>query len=142
MQKIAKKYGIKSEFSLADCLFSLLPWDRVFFYGDLWAGKSTFIRHLLRSHFHNGELNVRSPSYTYYERYHDTEKNIDIYHCDLYRVEDLWTFASIGGDEIVQDEQNIMLIEWPEMLEEYIEPTKIVRIELKEDWTREIEIIG
>jgi tRNA threonylcarbamoyladenosine biosynthesis protein TsaE len=139
MQNLYKKFLIEDEFSLEDCLFSLLPWDRVFFYGDLGAGKSTFIRHLLRRQFDNQSLTVRSPTYTYYEKYKD-DISPAIYHFDLYRIEDYFWFISIGGEEIMDNESNIMLIEWPELLEWIIEPTKIVRIELKEDGTREITI--
>ncbi len=139
MQEIDRKYVIKEEFSLEDCLFSLLPWDRVFFYGDLGAGKSTFIRHLLRKYYDESSLVVRSPTYTYYEKYMRDNFPI-VYHCDLYRVDNYDGFVSIGGEEILDDNSNILLIEWPELLEWRVKPTKIVKIKLNKDGMREIVI--
>jgi tRNA threonylcarbamoyladenosine biosynthesis protein TsaE len=139
MQKNTQSFIIKDEFSLEQCHFPLLIWDRVFFYGDLGAWKSTFIRSLLRKISNNQNLIVRSPTYTYYEKY-VFDNYPPIYHCDLYRIEDYDTFVSIGGEEIADDEKNIMLIEWPERLEWRVIPTKIVRLELKENCEREISI--
>ncbi len=140
MQKIDTQSIIYNEFSLEDLVFSLIPWDRVFFYGDLGAWKSTFIRHILRKQLKNPDLSVRSPTYTYYERYSDTANNANIYHFDLYRIEDFSGFTSIGGEEIAADEKNIMLIEWPERIEGYIEPTRVVRITLWEKDERIFQI--
>lgn len=80
---------------------------------------------------------MRSPTYTYYERY-GTEPYI--YHMDLYRLEDVAWFASIWGLEILQDPTAILLIEWPEILESSIEPTKVVKIQSTGWDERKIEI--
>jgi Threonylcarbamoyl adenosine biosynthesis protein TsaE len=85
-------------------------------------------------------LVVRSPTYTYYQKYSkivgSSDSRIDetnsssvpdhptilpssypaIYHMDLYRLEDYDIFVSIGGEEIAEDPTTIMLIEWPEIL--------------------------
>lgn len=82
----------------------------------------------------NPNLIVRSPTYTYYQKY-DT-----IYHCDLYRLEDYSTWISIGGEEIAQDPDSIMLIEWPEIFGSSITPTKTVSIEMMETGERRVII--
>lgn len=133
MQKNTITYTIKDEKWLDECLFSLLPWDRVFFYGDLGTWKSTFIRHLLRKEFKDPKLVVKSPTYTYFEKYIHPESGVSIYHFDLYRVEDYATFISIWWDEILENKENIVLVEWPEILGENIKPTKKVEIEVKEN---------
>ncbi len=135
MQTNSKRIIIPDEFYLDKYLFPLMPWDRIFFYGDLWAGKSTFIRHLLRKHFHNPGLVVRSPTYTYYQKYASQNP---IYHFDLYRIEDIETFFSIGGMEIMENVNNIVLIEWPKMLEEIVKPTKRIFLRILEDDAREM----
>ncbi len=143
MQEIDTKSVIYDEFSLEDFVFSLIPWDRVFFYGDLGAGKSTFIRYILRKELASPDLIVRSPTYTYYEKYQQENPKANIYHFDLYRIEDYSGFVSIWGEEIAEDERSIMLIEWPEKVEGYITPTKVVRMELREsDGARIIAIEG
>lgn len=69
MQKNILEYIISDERDLHTILFDLVPGDRIFFTGDLGVGKSTFIRYLLRKHMNNENLVVRSPTYTYYQKY-------------------------------------------------------------------------
>lgn len=84
-----------TEQSLMENIFPLKNGDRIFFHGDLWAWKSTFIRALLRKHLSNQDLIVRSPTYTYFQKYGD-----NIYHFDLYRLDSLDDFFHIWGDDI------------------------------------------
>ena len=65
---------------------------------------------------------------------------LNIYHMDLYRLEDYSTWVSIGGEEIAQDSDSIMLIEWPEILDDSVTPTKKISIEVMEDGERKIRI--
>lgn len=135
MQKSTQKYIIHDEKELDDIDMSLTPWDRIFFVWDLGAGKSTFIRHILRKHMNDPILVVRSPTYTYYQKY-----STSIYHFDLYRLEDYDTFVSIGGEEILGDSCTIALIEWPEILWDAVTYTKKISIKVLEDGGREIII--
>lgn len=135
MQKSTQKYIIQDEKELDDIDISLTAWDRVFFVWDLGAGKSTFIRHILRKYLDDATLIVRSPTYTYYQKY-----GTDIYHFDLYRLEDYDTFVSIGGEEILEDTDTIALIEWPEILGDTVQYTKKISIEMMEDGRREVII--
>ncbi len=141
-QKILQKGVIHSEESLGEYVFSLSPWEKVFFYGDLGSGKSTFIRYILRKYFKNPELVVRSPTYTYYQKYElwgeDSEKLPLVYHFDLYRIEDISTLHSIGAMEIFENPNSIALIEWPELIEDFVQPTKKVSIQILEDGNREL----
>ena len=77
---------------------------------------------MIRDHLKNTSLSITSPTYTYYKRYGD------ICHFDLYRITDYDTFVQIGGEEILDDSENICLVEWPEILEGKYTPTKTVRI--------------
>ena len=81
----------------------------VFLTGELGAGKTTLVRGLLRGMGYSGV--VKSPTYTLLEPY-----NIDgqeIYHFDLYRVNDPQELEFVGFDEIV-DGPGLKLFEWPE----------------------------
>jgi tRNA threonylcarbamoyl adenosine modification protein YjeE len=89
MQKRREEFLISHEKELDKIAFPLLGGDVIFFRGDLGSGKSTFIRSLLRRHFENQDLIVRSPTYTYYQSYEN------IYHFDLYRIEDPSVWMSI-----------------------------------------------
>ena len=62
-------FTILDEKSLENIIFPLASGDRIFLTGDLGAGKSTFTRALLRHHFSDPDLVVRSPTYTYYQKY-------------------------------------------------------------------------
>ena len=134
MQKTLEEYHIFEEKELDNIPFSLVPWEKIFFYGDLWSGKSTFIRSILRRHFGDENLVVRSPTYIYYQQYGN------IFHFDLYRVDSPAIWDSLGGEEILANTQNILLIEWPEVMGEYIIPTKKVFLKREEDGSRTIQI--
>lgn len=163
MQKSVQKYTIHNEKELDDINISLTPGDRIYFYGDLGTGKTTFIRSILRRCMDDPSLIVRSPTYTYYQRYSqeiagtkeigDREISRDtlpptsyilppVYHFDLYRLEDYDTFISIGGEEILSDTSTIALIEWPEILGNSMSYTKKISIMMMDDGSREIEVIS
>ncbi len=127
MQKNTHTFRIFDEKSLDNVVFPLVKWDKIFFYGDLWAGKTTFIRALLRKHFDDNSIVVRSPTYTYYQEY--SRPNFSkIFHFDLYRLDDLENFYLIGGNEILDNPDSIALIEWPEILWDSIKPNKKITI--------------
>ncbi len=135
MQTNTVEYIIRDEKELDEIAFDLISWDRIFFVWDLGVGKSTFIRYLLRRYTNNPKLIVRSPTYTYYQKYDS------VYHFDLYRIEDYTTWVSIWWEEINQSVDSIMLIEWPEILEGSIIPNKKISIELLENGDRKVNIV-
>lgn len=119
------------------------------------------IRHILRKYLNNPTLVVRSPTYTYYQKYSkeivgtkeienrgETKENLPptsyllppVYHFDLYRLEDYETWVSIGGEEIAEDPTTIMLIEWPEILGDRVQYTQKVSIELMETGERKVVV--
>ncbi len=104
MQNTTEKYLINEEKWLDDISLSLIPWDKIFFYGDLGAGKTTYIRKLIQRYLHDTSIVVRSPTYTYYSLY-EKEGFFPIYHFDLYRLESVEVFFSIGGMEILEQKK-------------------------------------
>ena len=115
---------------------TLTSWDIVFLYGDLAAGKTTLSKSLIQNLLWT-KTDIKSPTYTYYNKYWE-----HIYHFDLYRLSNYDEFFAIGGEEILENRANICLIEWPEILTWYVTPT--IEIHLRKtakDDEREIEVI-
>jgi tRNA threonylcarbamoyl adenosine modification protein YjeE len=81
------------------------------------------VQQLIRHHLKNDSLTITSPTYTYYQKYGD-----NLYHFDLYRATTLEDILRIGADDILEDDRNICLIEWPEIIKDIVTPTKIVDI--------------
>lgn len=126
-------YRIYSPEELDTINLDLKKWDRIFFYGDLGVWKTTFIRSILRKYLADPLLNVRSPTYTYFQKYGE-----HIYHFDLYRIEDEETFFLIGGQDIWDSPDTICLIEWPERVEQTHPATKTVTLQKLSDSSRDI----
>lgn len=127
-----KRYTLKE---ISELPLSLIPGDIVFLHGDLAAGKTTLSKHLIQTLLWE-TTDIKSPTYTYYHKYSD-----HIYHFDLYRLSNYDEFFAIGGEEIVENPNNICLIEWPEILSGYITPTfEIFLKKTDRDDEREIEI--
>ncbi len=77
--------------------------------GELGAGKTTFVRGLLRALGHTGA--VRSPTYTLVEPYEVGGQRV--LHLDLYRLAGAADLTTLGlRDEL--DDATLLLVEWPE----------------------------
>lgn len=114
--------------------------------GELGAGKTTFIKGFARGL--GVKETITSPTYVFARSY-SFEPIIrlgfhkdTLYHLDLYRLErpDDKTLRSFGFEEILNDENGIVLIEWAERLEdaESGNYTKINFDYLSEDTSRKV----
>lgn len=107
---------------------SLKPGDVVTLYGELGAGKTTFVRGIANA-FQNEDL-VQSPTFTYLNIY---EASIPLYHFDLYRIRDTEHFLQMGFLEFLENKEGICLIEWPERIFDLLgENQKKIHIQHKE----------
>ena len=95
--------------------------------GDLGAGKTLFVSGLLK--FYNMKDEVSSPTFTIVNEY-DLKEGLKLFHFDVYRLNSPEEFLAIGGEEFF--EQGICLIEWGEMIEEYL-PNDVLKIKIEKD---------
>lgn len=79
-------------------------------YGTLGVGKSTFSRYFIQSLV--GNIDVPSPTFTLVQTY--SFDDFDIYHYDMYRLNNFEEAYELGIDEAFYNAVN--LIEWPEKI--------------------------
>ena len=119
----------------------------VFLYGDLGAGKTTFVRAFLQSF--DLQIKVKSPTYTLVEPYSilvkdfenvNINKQLSVYHFDLYRLIDSLELYDIGIEEYLS--KGVSFIEWPNKGEEVLpDPDIEIKIEHAGD-EREVSIFS
>lgn len=86
--------------------------------GDLGAGKTTLTKGIAAGLGAAREDDVTSPTFTLVHKY---EGSTRVYHVDLYRIEDLHDFETLGLEDIFS-EQAVVIVEWPD------------RLKLRTDW--------
>ncbi len=105
------------------------------FYGEMGAGKTTFIKALCD--VLGVEDIVNSPTFTIINEYR-TESDDSIYHFDFYRINKIEEVLDIGFEEYLYGD-GLLLMEWPEKIEPLLpENTLRVSVKVNEDGSREI----
>ena len=97
-------------------------------YGGLGAGKTTFIQGLAKGLGIRGR--VLSPTFIFIRPY-KLSKGYKFYHVDLYRLDSEKDVEAIGLNEILQDKNAIVAIEWPEKIENLL-PKGMISIKIEE----------
>ena len=100
--------------------------------GDLGSGKTKFTEGILEYFGFKDEIS--SPTFTIVNEH--TSDKINVYHFDVYRLEDSDEFLAIGGDEYF--EKGISIIEWGEIIDDVL-PSDAIRIEFSRDLENENE---
>ena len=88
--------------------------DRVYLQGPLGAGKTTFVRGVVRGLGHPDPREVASPTFALHHRYEGGRLPVD--HLDLYRLPAPVDLFSEGLDTVIEDRDAVTFIEWPERL--------------------------
>ena len=94
--------------------------------GELGAGKTKFTEGFL-SYF-GLENEISSPTFTIVNEY--INEKVNIYHFDVYRLEDIDEFYAIGGEEYFS--KGICIIEWGEIIKDAL-PEHYIKIDIKKD---------
>jgi tRNA threonylcarbamoyladenosine biosynthesis protein TsaE len=117
----------------------LPPNSIICFYGDLGAGKTTFIKGLVSGAIGSPPEAVNSPTFVYLNIYEGTQT---VYHFDLYRLRDSDEFLSMGFDEYLFC-GGICCIEWSEKIAGLL-PSGCIEVHLEhvEESVRQIKILN
>lgn len=100
--------------------------DIIVLSGDLGSGKTKFTEGFLK--YFNLENEISSPTFTIVNEYKN--KDINIYHFDVYRLEDSEEFYAIGGEEYFNS--GICIIEWGELIKDAL-PNDYIHISFERD---------
>ena len=83
--------------------------------GDLGAGKTTLVKGIAEAFNAAAQEDVTSPTFTLVHEYRGPERTL--YHIDLYRIDTERELYTLGLDDLIGEEGNILLIEWGEKFE-------------------------
>ena len=102
---------------------SLQGYEVIAFFGDLGAGKTTFIKGLFCALTGFSPDEISSPTFNYLHIY---EGRVPVYHFDLYRLTAAEQFEGAGFSEYFQM-GGVCCLEWAEKIENKL-PAKTIRI--------------
>ena len=109
------------------------------FYGEMGAGKTTFINALCRRLGVEDDM-TNSPSFAIINEYRSDTTAELIYHFDLYRLENIDEALEIGVEDYF-DSGALCFLEWPERIADIL-PDDTVRVDIRvnDDLSRDIII--
>jgi tRNA threonylcarbamoyl adenosine modification protein YjeE len=106
---------------MIDIAGALKPGDSVTLSGDLGAGKTTFVRALIRYLSGNEAIEVPSPTFTLMQSYDLPQ--FPLVHADLYRLSGAAEMSELGFDDLPEDA--VVMMEWPDRAAGSLPPDRL-----------------
>jgi len=111
----------------------------VILHGDLGAGKTTLVKGIAEGLDAASQDDVTSPTFTLIHEYRGPE--VMLYHVDLYRIDTQRELETLGLDELLAADGNLVLIEWGEKFPRFVtECDAEIRIERTNDNDRKFTV--
>ncbi len=128
-QKIASKLAKRLKKGEVLCLF-----------GDLGGGKTTFVQGLAKGL--RIKRNVTSPSFVLMRKYSVKDHLLtNLYHIDCYRIKSYKEILDIGFNEILEDKNAVIAIEWADKVKEILPKERLdIKFEFVDEATRKIDL--
>lgn len=115
-------------------------------YGDLGAGKTTFVKGLAEGY--GIKEHITSPTFTLMNIYKISTSVLNLpsviknlIHIDTYRLKNQDELIEIGAEDYIGKDDTISIIEWPEKIEELIKDKITIKININHLQKDEREII-
>lgn len=140
------EYISKSEeetFKIArDLALKAKPGDVFALEGDLGSGKTTFTKGFASAL--GIKDNITSPTFVLQKKYllpKNKQKISFLIHIDCYRMESELDAYSIGMDELFENDDSVILLEWPSKIKEML-PQRTIELKLEyiDEMTRKISV--
>ena len=112
MQQVTSHSVAETEAAAAALSSKLHGGECVALHGDLGAGKTQFVRGLVRGLSGNARA-VSSPTFVLLNVYDTPLIRLAVYHLDAYRVSGAEDFESIGFSELLT-QGGVVVVEWPQ----------------------------
>ena len=113
----------QSQEHAASIASELRPGDVVALYGEVGAGKTSWVRAAIQALI-GSEIVVASPTFNLVLTYATSQGMV--WHFDLYRLKYMQEVIEIGWEEARAE--GIVLVEWPQLIEDLL-PKNVLRVE-------------
>lgn len=112
--------------------------------GDLGAGKTTFSQAFLRALGVSGR--ITSPTFLIIKSYNlkSITYNLQynrVYHIDCYRLNDSNDLINLGLQEILDNKQNIILLEWADKIKDLLPKNEVIWLNFEHGSSEDERII-